>query len=82
MKCRPQQTKSGKRLFLVSLGFLMLASWTCWANPPDYLTNDIEPAIRASELVSPFTEIVPESDAGPGNRISSEKTKHKLRQAI
>jgi hypothetical protein len=72
LKCHLQQPEFGKRLFVVWIGFLLLAHLTGWANPPDYLTNDIEPAIRASELVSPFTEIVPEQHVGWLRASSSE----------
>jgi hypothetical protein len=70
--CYPQQAKLGKRLFVVSLGFLLLAPLTGRANPPDSLTNDIEPAVRASELVSPFTEIVAERNIGFLRAASTE----------
>ena len=45
------------------------------ANPPDYLTNDHEPAVRASELASPFTEFVTSNhphpwEHSPANRFS------------
>jgi len=46
------------------LTFLLLGRSTVRANPPDYLTNDREPADRATELASPFTELVPEQPAG------------------
>ncbi len=49
-----------KRNLLVILTFLFLARPAGWANPPDYLSNDREPATRASELASPFTELVAE----------------------
>ncbi len=48
------------RLLLTVLSFLLLLRSTDWANPPDYLSNDREPAVNASELASPFTELVPE----------------------
>jgi hypothetical protein len=56
----------------VSLGFLLLAPLPGRANPPDSLTNDIEPAVRASELVSPFTEIVTERNIGFLRAASTE----------
>jgi hypothetical protein len=68
---RLQQPDFVKRVFLVILT-LLLARLTSWANPPDYLTNDIEPAIRADELASPFTEIVTEQRVGWLRAISSE----------
>ena len=52
------------RLLLVMLTFLFLARLSGWANPPDYLTNDYEPADRAMELASPFTEFVTEQHVG------------------
>jgi hypothetical protein len=61
-----------KRLLLVILNFLLLARSTVRANPPDYLTNDREPADRASQLASPFTELVTEQPAGRLRAISSE----------
>ena len=56
----------------MSLGFLLLAPLPGRANPPDSLTNDIEPAVRASELVSPFTEIVTERNIGFLRAASTE----------
>ena len=71
LTCRPPQPDLVSRISLVILT-LLLAHLTCWANPPDYLTNDIEPAIRAGELASPFTEIVAEQRVGWLRAISSE----------
>ena len=53
LTCRPPQPDLANWISLVILT-LLLAHLTCWANPPDYLTNDIEPAIRAGELASLF----------------------------
>lgn len=61
-----------KRLLLSILTVLLLARWTGRANPPDYLTDDREPADRASELVSPFTELVTEQPAGRLGALFSE----------
>ena len=61
-----------KRLLRAILTFLLLATSIGRANPPDYLTNDREPADRASELASPFTELVPEQPAGRLGTFSSE----------
>jgi len=59
-------------LLLLILTFLLLARSTARANPPDYLTYDREPADRASELVSPFTELVTAQPAGRLGAFSSE----------
>jgi hypothetical protein len=72
LKSHFQQTNLENRLFILWLGFLLLVHLTGLANPPDSLTNDIEPAIRASELVSPFTEIVTERQVGWLRATSSE----------
>jgi outer membrane porin, OprD family len=53
-----------KRLLFAILFFLLLIRSTGWTNPPDYLTNDREPADRASQLASPFTEVVTEQPVG------------------
>jgi hypothetical protein len=68
---RPQQTDRVKRLLLIP-AFLLLARLTCRANPPDYLTYDREPAVEASQLASPFTELVTEQPAGWLRPLSSE----------
>lgn len=54
------------------LTFLLVARLICRANPPDYLTNDREPAVQASQLASPFTEIVTEQPPGWLRARSSE----------
>jgi hypothetical protein len=60
------------RLLLVILTFLLVARSTTRANPPDYLTNDREPAVHSSELSSPFTEFVTKQPPGPLAPFSSE----------
>jgi hypothetical protein len=60
------------RLLLVVLIFLLIAHSIARANPPDYLTNDHEPAVRAGELASPFTEFVTEQPPTPLGTFSSE----------
>jgi outer membrane porin, OprD family len=54
------------------LASLVLSCSTGWANPPDYLTNDREPADRASQLASPFDELVTEQPTGRLGAYSSE----------
>jgi len=54
------------------LTVLLAARLTGWANPPDYLTNDREPADRAAELASPFTEFVTEQPIGWLRGLSNE----------
>jgi len=61
-----------KRHLIAILSFLVLAPSTGRTNPPDYLTNDLEPADRASQLPSPFTELVPEPPTGRLGAFSSE----------
>src|SRR5271165_5361491 len=60
------------RLLLVISIFLLMARSITRANPPDYLTNDHEPAVRAGELASPFTEFVTEQPPTPLGTFSSE----------
>lgn len=60
------------RRLLVILTFLLVARSTTRANPPDYLSNDHEPAVRASELASPFTEFVTEQPPSRLGTFSSE----------
>jgi hypothetical protein len=60
------------RFLLAILIFLLMARSTTRANPPDYLTNDYEPAVRAAELASPFTEYVTEQPPGPLAVFSSD----------
>jgi hypothetical protein len=60
------------RILLVILIFLLVARSTTRANPPDYLTNDHEPAVRADELASPFTEFVTEQLPTPLGTFFSE----------
>jgi hypothetical protein len=61
-----------KRLLLVTLTYLILWRSTGRASPPDYLTNDREPADRASQLASPFTEFVTEQPPGRLGTFFSE----------
>jgi len=72
LPCRLQQTNCVKRLLLVVFTFLLAARLTGRANPPDYLTNDHEPADRAAELASPFTEFVTEQPVGWLRGLSNE----------
>jgi hypothetical protein len=60
------------RFLLAILIFLLMARSTTRANPPDYLTDDYEPAVRAAELASPFTEYVTEQPPGPLAVFSSD----------
>jgi hypothetical protein len=52
------------RLIFVIMTFFLVTPSTIRANPPDYLTNEREPAVHASELASPFTEFVTEQPPG------------------
>ena len=75
---RPKRSRSARhRRHFVGLfrnpDLLLMARSTARANPPDYLGNDREPAVRASQLASPFTELVTQQPGSPG-RDANQKS--------